>query len=57
MDHLEASLLLGAYAAHALDRDERHAVTLHVNKCTRCRAEVSRYEYILSLLALPRDDS
>ena len=50
MEHVEAVLLLGAYAVHALDDDEDVQVLAHLNDCARCRSEVSRYEEVLSLL-------
>ena len=50
MEHDEAALLLGAYAVHALDSDEDVHVLAHLDACTRCRSEVSRYEQVLSFL-------
>jgi anti-sigma factor RsiW len=53
LNHHEAAELLGAYALHALDRDERQEVVAHLDACARCRAEVRRYESVLSLFGAP----
>lgn len=50
MDHDEAAPLLGAYAVHALDRNEDSQVAAHLDACARCHAEVSQYQRILGLL-------
>jgi anti-sigma factor ChrR (cupin superfamily) len=59
MDHDEAALLLGAYAVHALEEDEELQVGAHLDDCARCRAEVSRYERVLTFLghSKPHDAS
>jgi hypothetical protein len=48
--HDELADLLGAYALHALDSDERAAVEEHLATCPRCRAEVLEHEQAAALL-------
>ncbi len=48
--HEEIAELLGAYALHALDADERAAVDEHLEECPRCRAEVRDHEHVAALL-------
>ena len=55
MEHEEAALLLGAYAVHALDHAEKLLVLAHLDRCSRCQAEVHRYEHVLSFLIHPRE--
>jgi anti-sigma factor ChrR (cupin superfamily) len=58
MEHDKAALLLGAFAVHALDENEDLEVSVHLEVCARCRAEVSQYERIVGLLGYgdpPRD--
>lgn len=57
MAHDPAASLLGAYALDALDDAERVRVEAHLADCSRCRAEVSRHQYIVALLGTPRPPS
>jgi anti-sigma factor ChrR (cupin superfamily) len=38
---------------HALDEDEKCKVSVHLGECSRCHAEVNRYEHVLGLLGHP----
>jgi len=49
-DHDEIAELLGAYALHAVDADERARVEEHLETCPRCRAEVRDHEQVAALL-------
>lgn len=48
--HEEIAELLGAYALHAVDPDEAHAVEAHLVACPRCRAEVAEHRDVAALL-------
>jgi anti-sigma factor RsiW len=48
--HDEVAELLGAYALHAVDADERTLVEAHLGDCPRCRGELREHEAVASLL-------
>jgi anti-sigma factor RsiW len=48
--HDEAAELLGAYALHAVDDDERALIDAHLETCPRCRAELRDHEAVAGLL-------
>ena len=48
--HDEVGELLGAYALHAVDADERTLVEAHLEDCPRCRGELREHEAVASLL-------
>lgn len=48
--HDEVAELLGAYALHAVDADERAIVEAHLEDCPRCRGELREHEAVASLL-------
>lgn len=48
--HEEISELLGAYALHAVDPDERDRVERHLAGCPRCQAEVRDHREVAALL-------
>jgi anti-sigma factor RsiW len=49
--HEEVAELLGAYALHAVDPDERSLVEEHLRDCPRCQAELRDHEGVATLLA------
>ena len=51
MTHHPVEELLGAYALHAVDDDERTAVDAHLATCPRCRAEVDAHREVAAHLA------
>lgn len=50
MTHDEVAELLGAYALHALDADERALVDDHLATCPHCRSEARDHEQTAALL-------
>jgi hypothetical protein len=48
--HDEVAELLGAYALHAVDRDEQALVDAHLEECPRCRSELRDHEAVAALL-------
>lgn len=48
--HDEIAELLGAYALHAVDPDERAMIDEHLEECPKCRAEVRDHEMVATLL-------
>jgi hypothetical protein len=48
--HDEVAALLGAYALHAVDPDERALVEAHLPDCPRCQAELREHEGVATLL-------
>jgi anti-sigma factor RsiW len=52
MTHDPIEELLGAYALHAIDDDERAMVEAHLATCPRCRAEVDSHREVAAHLAL-----
>jgi anti-sigma factor RsiW len=48
--HDEIAELLGVYALHALDPDERERVERHLEDCPRCRAEVADHTWVATTL-------
>jgi hypothetical protein len=48
--HDDVAELLGAYALHAVDADERALIEAHLEECPRCRAEVRDHELVAALL-------
>lgn len=51
LDHPEVLDLLGAYALHAVDDDEKAAVEAHLESCTPCRREVAEHQEVAAFLA------
>lgn len=51
MDGVNEHDLLPLFVANALPDDERDAFAGHLERCTRCRAELSSYEVVLDELA------
>lgn len=49
-DHDEFAELLGAYALHAVDADERARLDAHLAGCPRCRAELREHEAVATML-------
>lgn len=49
--HLEIQELLGAYAIHAVDAEERRGVETHLSECPSCRTEVSEHLETAALLS------
>ena len=45
--------MVGAYALHALDRDEARAFELHLETCAECREELASFDVVLDELAEP----
>lgn len=50
LDHRRFQELLGVFALHALDDDERAAVERHLEECPRCRQEVDAHREIAAAL-------
>ncbi len=48
--HADIAELLGAYALHAVDLDERELVERHLEECPRCRDEVRAHVEVAALL-------
>jgi hypothetical protein len=48
--HDEIAELLGAYALHAVDPDERARIDEHLEECPKCRAELRDHEQVATLL-------
>lgn len=48
--HDEIAELLGAYALHAVDPDERALIDEHLDECPKCRAELRDHEQVATLL-------
>ena len=51
LNHHEIMELLGAYALHAVDGDERAAVERHLEDCLQCRREVAGHQETAGMLA------
>jgi anti-sigma factor RsiW len=49
-NHDDVVELLGAYALHAVDADERNLVDEHLVECPKCRAELHDHEQVATLL-------
>jgi anti-sigma-K factor RskA len=50
MTHEEAQELLGAYALHAVDGEERAALEYHVSECVRCASELDGLSEVAAAL-------
>lgn len=50
LSHDEIAELLGAYALHAVDADERALVDAHLEECPRCRGELRDHVAVATLL-------
>ncbi len=57
MIHDKVEELLGAYALHATEPNERRDIAAHLAECSRCRAEVSSHDEMVAMLASPAPEA
>jgi hypothetical protein len=50
LTHEDIQELLGAYALHAVERDEAELIEAHLDTCPRCRAEVEGHREVAAML-------
>ena len=50
LTHEDIQELLGAYALHAVERDEAEVIEAHLDTCPRCRAEVESHREVATML-------
>ena len=50
LTHEDIQELLGAYALHAVERDEAELIEAHLHTCPRCRAEVEGHREVATML-------
>ena len=57
MIHDKVEELLGAYALHTTEPNERRDIAVHLAECSRCRAEVSSHDEMVAMLASPAPEA
>jgi hypothetical protein len=57
MIHDKVEELLGVYALHATEPNERRDIAAHLAECSRCRAEVSSHDEMVAMLASPAPEA
>ena len=57
MIHDKVEELLGVYALHTTEPNERRDIAAHLAECSRCRAEVSSHDEMVAMLASPAPEA